>query len=46
MKIQIFSDSLALPREIPQKVYYEETYSAKLFKDHIVTQYSKWAGTF
>lgn len=45
MKIQIFSDSLALPREIPQKVYYEETYSAKLSKDHIVAQYSKGAGT-
>ena len=46
MKIQIFSDSLALPREIPQKVYYEETYSAKLSKNHTVAQYSKGAGTF
>lgn len=45
MKIQIFSDSLSLPREIPQKVYYEETYPAKLSKDHIVVQFSKGAGT-
>lgn len=45
MKIQIFSDSLALPREVPQKVYYEETYPAKLSEDHIVAQYSKGAGT-
>lgn len=45
MKIQIFSDSLALPREAPQKVYYEETYPAKLQKDHIVVQFSKGAGT-
>lgn len=45
MKIQIFSDSLALPREVPEKVYYEETYPAKLSKDHIVAQYSKGAGT-
>lgn len=45
MKIQIFSDSLALPREVPEMVYYEETYPAKLSKDHIVAQYSKGAGT-
>lgn len=45
MKIQILSDSLALPREIPQKVYYEETYPAKLSKDYTVAQYSKGAGT-
>lgn len=45
MRIQIFSDSLALPRETPQEVYYEETYPAKLQKDHIVVQYSKGAGT-
>lgn len=45
MKIQIFSDSLALPREVPQKVYYEETYPAKLSKDYIVAQYSKGEGT-
>lgn len=45
MKIQIFSDSLALPREVPQKVYYEETYPAKLSKDYTVAQYSKGAGT-
>ncbi|MDY6326658.1 MAG: SGNH/GDSL hydrolase family protein [Bacteroidales bacterium] len=45
MKIQIFSDSLALPREIPQKVFYEETYPAKLSENHILVQYSKGAGT-
>lgn len=41
MKIQIFSDSLALPREIPQQVYYEETYPAMLSLNHTVAQYSK-----
>ena len=45
MKIQIYSDSLALPREVPQKVFYEETYPAKLSTEHIVVQYSKGAGT-
>lgn len=45
MKIQIFSDSLALPREIPQKVCYEETYPAKLAANHVVAQYSKGGGT-
>lgn len=45
MKIQIFSDSLALPREVPEKVYYEETYPAKLQQEHIVVQFSKGAGT-
>ena len=45
MKIQIFSDSLALPREVPQKVYYEETYPAKLAANHVVAQYSKGGGT-
>lgn len=45
MKIQIFSDSLALPREIPQKVYYEDTYPAKLAANNIVAQYSKGGGT-
>ena len=45
MKIQIFSDSLALPREVPQKVYYEETYPAKLVANHVVAQYSKGGGT-
>lgn len=43
MKIQIFSDSLALPRAIPQKVLYEETYPAMLSKNHVVAQYSKGA---
>ena len=45
MKIQIFSDSLALPREIPQKVFYEQTYPAKLSEKHVVAQYSKGGGT-
>lgn len=45
MKILIFSDSLALPRETPQKVFYEETYPAKLQKDNTVVQFSKGAGT-
>lgn len=44
MKIQIFSDSLALPRLIPEKVYYEETWPAKLAQDHTVAQYSKGGG--
>ena len=45
MKIQIFSDSLALPRELPQKVLYEETYPAKLSQTNIVAQFSKGGGT-
>lgn len=45
MKVQIFTDSLALPREIPQKVFYEETYPAKLSEDNVISQYSKGGGT-
>lgn len=44
MKIQIFSDSLALPRLKPTKVYYEETWPAKLAADHTIAQYSKGGG--
>lgn len=45
MKIQIFSDSLALPRETPEKVFYEDTYPAKLSANHVIAQYSKGGGT-
>lgn len=44
MKIQVFSDSLALPRLYPAKVYYEETWPAKLAANHTVAQYSKGGG--
>lgn len=45
MKILILSDSLALPRILPEKCIYEETYPALLKKEHEVHQVSIGSAT-
>jgi hypothetical protein len=43
-RIVLFTDSLAMPREEPEKTYFEDTYPYQLRKDVEVFQFSKGGG--